>query len=586
MKRTPLMINLLVGAMLLAGSVQAEIDASGHDDLFKTGNTYQGWASCKACHSGWPNFANHVEDIKNSIHWDWEKTDLKGNTVGKYSVINNYCVAVQSNEPRCTSCHIGIGWTDSTFDLTNADNIDCFVCHDGSGTYEKSPTGAGAPYANLGGLPSNHPEAVPVDFDVILKSFQEPDRDNCGACHFYGGGDEGVKHGTMDSSLSMANAVESVDVHMGGNSNMTCADCHGYGAANSVEFVGSRYSQNHTDEKLCKDCHSEGLYPNAVIPAHTGILANHLDAIACQTCHVPALARGGKATKTYWDWSTANNAKKKDSQGNTVVDPYTNTPLDLVIKNGDGDIVFHGKKGTFVWGYDIIPEYTWANGGVNTVSLDTLDANPVTPDTVFQMNSFDGSVGDASSKIFPVKVFRGIQPYDAGNDVMAVPNLFPNNANDTDAFWKGNNWINALESGSQAVDRTFSGTLGYIETEMSWIGNHMVAPKEDSVQCWECHKSKDRFDHVALGLSGGIQTDDYNVTYAGYRVHYDKFNPTGFLGHPVPADDSMQIIDTGAYMGYLEVSNAPWVYSYNMGKFLYIPEEASGLFGSWTYLAK
>lgn len=581
---------------MAAGSLQAEIDATGHLDISNF-LPYEGWKTCSMCHSsGSADFTQHVQDIMGSVHWDWEKVDpVNGNTVGKYYVINNYCVAVKSNEPRCTSCHIGIGWTDAAaFSNMTEDNIDCLICHDGSKTYRKIPTGAGAPQPNKFGLPGSadpgsdvyNPAAVAMDYNEIVRSFQLPDRDNCGICHFYGGGGEGVKHGTMDGSLSMANAVASVDVHMGGDSDMTCISCHSFdpnNERNSLDFLGSRYSQTHTDEQMCVDCHT-----GANAPVHP--FFDHTSSLACQTCHVPALARGGKATKTYWDWQTANNAKLKDAQGNTVLDPYSGKPVDLVIKNGDGDIVFHGKKGTFVWGYNIVPEYAWANGTVNTLSLDTLDANPVQPGDVVQMNSFEGGPS-AGGKIFPVKVFRGIQPYDAGNGVMAVPNLFPF-GDDPGAFWKGganNDWVQPFVTGGAAepLPTTFSGTVGFIETEMTWIGNHMVAPAAEAVQCWECHMSTDRIDRAAMGLSVGSQSDDYNVTYSGYRIEYLNLDPVGFFGnYPAPTADSMQLIDTGAYMGYLEVSKAPWVYSYNMGKYLYIPEDGAGLFGNWTYMPK
>ncbi len=40
-----------------------------------------------------------------------------------------------------------------------------------------------------------------------------PERQNCGACHFNGGGGDGVKHGDLDTSLTKPN--KALDVHMG-----------------------------------------------------------------------------------------------------------------------------------------------------------------------------------------------------------------------------------------------------------------------------------------------------------------------------------------------------------------------------------
>ena len=52
-----------------------------------------------------------------------------------------------------------------------------------------------------------------------------------------------------------------------------------------------------------------------------------------QTCHIPEMARGGKPTKTFWDWSTAGNRNEDGS--------------DRVIKDENGWITYHSKKGTF-----------------------------------------------------------------------------------------------------------------------------------------------------------------------------------------------------------------------------------------------
>lgn len=43
----------------------------------------------------------------------------------------------------CAQCHAGYGWKDETFDFSNQDNIDCLVCHDLTGTYNKTPNSTG-----------------------------------------------------------------------------------------------------------------------------------------------------------------------------------------------------------------------------------------------------------------------------------------------------------------------------------------------------------------------------------------------------------------------------------------------------------
>jgi hypothetical protein len=85
-------------------------------------------------------------------HWTWlsEKPMTfpgkeKPIAFGKRNAFNNYCIHLTSNWPRCTSCHIGYGWEDDSFDFSDEKNVDCLVCHDRTSTYKKSPAGAGYP---------------------------------------------------------------------------------------------------------------------------------------------------------------------------------------------------------------------------------------------------------------------------------------------------------------------------------------------------------------------------------------------------------------------------------------------------------
>ncbi len=132
---------------------------------------YEGTSTCLACHS---QVGNH---LLTTGHWNWEgtSTGINGRETevhGKTDLINNFCIAIDSNEGRCTQCHIGQGWADKTFDFANADSLDCLVCHDQTGTYKKSPTMAGAPDPS-------------VDLQVVAASVGEndgqPGRANCGA---------------------------------------------------------------------------------------------------------------------------------------------------------------------------------------------------------------------------------------------------------------------------------------------------------------------------------------------------------------------------------------------------------------------
>ncbi|MBF0255149.1 MAG: tetrathionate reductase family octaheme c-type cytochrome [Gammaproteobacteria bacterium] len=428
--------------------------------------------ACLGCHT------EAAKQLHKTTHWTWAfRNELTGQTLGKRNVINNFCIATASNWPRCTSCHIGYGWKDDSFDLTSETHVDCLACHDTTGGYKKFPTGAGHPnYEPQEWPPKSGKMRQPPDLQKIAQAVGSPGRDNCGACHFYGGGGDGVKHGHLDSSMAKPN--KDLDVHMDKDGlNFSCQTCHTTG---SHEVAGSRYAPKASDDRgvvvpgqadqnraTCESCHSP--QPHKAEAADR--LNQHSKRLACVTCHVPEYARGGVKTKTWWDWSTAG---KKNAEGK----PFK-------IKDADGYDTYDTQKGDFVWEENVVPEYRWFDGEIQyTLIDDVIDPNGVVP-----INRIKGSADDPKSRIWPFKVMRGKQPYDKQHKILATPHLF---GKDDDAYWKNFDWNNALKAGLASRDKTFSGEFGFVETEYSWPITHMVAPKEKALDCAECHSKSGR----------------------------------------------------------------------------------------------
>lgn len=281
-----------------------------------------------------------------------------------------------------------------------------------------------------------------------------------------GGGGDGVKHGDLDSS--MAHPTTDLDVHMGTDGlDMDCTDCH---TTVNHHIAGSRYDPSAIDLHgkdlpisdgslaTCESCH--GLEPMA-----DAKLNDHVDKVACQTCHIPTFSRE-QPTKMWWDWSTAGQMGPDGK-------PYTE-------KDENGWVIYDTKKGDFVWAMDVVPEYIWYNGQTDFTLLDTTfdDTQPLV------VNPTHGSADDPMSRIYPVKKFRGTQAYDSVNKTLAVPHLF---GKDEAAYWKSYEWGPAIEAGMAAAGAPYSGEYDFIETEMNWGITHMVAPKTEALQCEECH---------------------------------------------------------------------------------------------------
>ena len=154
--------------------------------------------ACLECHE------DAGEEMLRSAHFTWESppVELEGRPapvrLGKKTAVNNFCIGIRGNWPACTSCHAGYGWEDENYDFTRVENVDCLACHDRSGGYAKGTAGR---------------VAEGVDLVESARSVGLPTRENCGACHFSGGGGNAVKHGDLDETLYFPS--DRLDVHMG-----------------------------------------------------------------------------------------------------------------------------------------------------------------------------------------------------------------------------------------------------------------------------------------------------------------------------------------------------------------------------------
>lgn len=427
--------------------------------------------ACLACH----NTAGH--QVMKSIHWTWEaNSPTTGKKLGKKWAANNFCGSIISNETRCTSCHAGYGWKDKDYDFTDQNNVDCLACHDTTGTYKKFGTDAGHPlYADrefepMEGPPGKKQFKAP-DLSKIAQHVGQPGRGNCGACHFNGGGGDAVKHGDLDSSLK--NPSRELDVHMAKDgANMVCSDCHTF---NAHQPSGSRYAATSKDKHgldLPKDDHNHATCESChgFTPHKEAKINNHANKVACQTCHIPEFARGGIATKTLWDWSTAG---KMDANGKP-----------LFIKDDHGHLKYSAAKGDFAYGENVRPEYKWYNGVVHQIAItDKLDGL-LDAKGVLELNRVEGSAKDPNARIWPFKVMHGKQPYDTGNNTLVVNHVY---GDDDTSLWRNYDYSKSIKAGMEYAGLPYSGQFGFIETRMNWFITHMVAPKEKAVPCQECH---------------------------------------------------------------------------------------------------
>ena len=400
--------------------------------------------ACLKCHR------KAADDVMHTAHWTWlgdSVTRDHGITnipIGKKNLINNFCIGVQGNWGSCTKCHAGYGWKDGGFDFKSKKNVDCLICHDGSGQYIKGEAG----------LPTKT-----TDLLASAKSVHFPKRDNCGSCHYYGGGGLGVKHGDLDNSLDHPGA--DLDVHMG-KKDFLCIDCH---VTKDHQIPGRSYgvSVSNRGGISCLQCHSGVQHKDARLERHT-------QAVACQTCHIPSFARK-VPTKASWDWSKAGDASRTE-------DPHHYLKI----------------KGEFTYQQEAIPEYGWFKNEVDRY----LAGDPIVRGGVTRLNAPKGTIDDPAAKIWPFKIHRGKQPFDRKNGYLVVPVT-----GGKGGYWSSFNWQQSVKMGEAFTGLTFSGHLGFTDTEMAWPLSHMVAPARQALKCMDCHGvGSTRLDFKALGYAG------------------------------------------------------------------------------------
>ena len=421
-----------------------------HTDIvngeFETGQEVT--RACLECHE------DAAANFMKTTHWTWESKSFdvpwrdEDVTIGKINQINNFCIGTQGNENKCMSCHAGYGWEEGkAAQQDNPENVDCLACHADTGLYGK-------------GLFGNPAEGV--DLLAAAQSVRAPTRENCGKCHFDGGGGNGVKHGDLDESLYFPRQNE--DVHMGGELDMQCTDCHW---TENHQILGRMIADNYTidpkEQVSCEQCHIDQKHNDERINTH-------LSSVACQTCHIPALATE-EPTKVYWDWSQAGQEGRED-------DHYTYLKI----------------KGEFIYEKNFTPTYLWFNGN-NEYRY--ILGDKINPNEVTYINKPAGNINDPNAKIFPFKVHIARQPYDSMNNYLLQPVT-----SGKDGFWTTFDWNSAFKLAEPITGLAYSGQYDFAETYMYWATTHMVQPTSNALQCESCHGDNGRLDWEALGYPG------------------------------------------------------------------------------------
>ncbi len=233
---------------------------------------------------------------------------------------------------------------------------------------------------------------------------------------------------------------------------MRCQDCHTTtnhsvaGMSMSVPATAGRFG--------CDKCHSTT--PHGV----AGVLGRHLDdhirTVSCETCHIPSIARTVPVLLRR-DYSKAGQDRP------VAMDRY-------------GMPQYDKSLGELSWGKDVVPAYLWYDGTRNASPV----GDKIDPTKAVTLNGPAGEKRTPAARIYPFQLQSAIQPYDAGNKVLAVPELL-------DDYWSNFDWVKSIGDGMKQVGQPFSGKFGFVETRIYSSINHEVVPAKQALGCADCH---------------------------------------------------------------------------------------------------
>jgi len=283
--------NFILGILfLMSGYINAQQNSGllkkwvhpDNDAIKEDG--YQGVQTCAACHQ------DAVDEITNTVHWylaspirnvqglpdgSWwgmvnRECALAGSTtLANWTASNNGKYSVQS--AGCGVCHIGSLTVPPTPGKIATDSekntVDCLVCHSENYDWSKRATlvkdSTGVHWGE------------DTSLKAALSITKTPSNEACLRCHEHAFSED-YKRGMPYTSEN--------DVHA--KAGLDCITCH---TTEHHKIAKGMYESDMVANDLpdvpvtCSNCHGNN-------PHHgnnADVLNNHIDKIACQTCHIP-----------------------------------------------------------------------------------------------------------------------------------------------------------------------------------------------------------------------------------------------------------------------------------------------------------
>jgi len=420
---------------------------------------YTGPETCVACHQ------TQAEGMFSSVHYQWigptpDVPNISGDA-GKVNAFNTYCGNAITNPwfDKCIICHAGYGKVPSSMQSPEQlSNIDCLKCHHED--YERKLAGPfttdGPFYQECSGewvtwnIPVTDPDGsiefmpdeskMPITILEAAQNPQLPTRKACLKCHAKAGGGDGVKRG--DFSLTTIDPPIISDYHMScDGANLKCQSCHQF-INHKVKGRGMDLRPNDTPERLtCTNCHENQTHSQNHVD-------NHLDKVACQSCHIPTYAKD-TPTITSKNW-TQPGYSATGWWGQPTCGPSKTT------------------------GSNLIPIYEWLEP-TNEVYI--LDQQIIPTNGKYVLSVPSGGRISSEAKVTPMKVNESTGALHNESGKLIPQNVYK--------FWQTGDFADAVQEAMAQLGWT--GTWSEVELKAYQLITHGVEPKGNALACNDCH---------------------------------------------------------------------------------------------------
>lgn len=450
---------------------------------------YNGTKTCLTCHYG------EALEVHSSVHYQWKGDNSSlvnddGTPTGKFGGINDFCIYPDINwigkmtntygesvDGGCGKCHAGLGIKPSPdATIEQLENIDCLICH--SGSYKRKVDMVGGVYRFVPDVQNMGMSILEAAVDIAL-----PSNDACLNCHTKSGGGNNYKRGDIEEAHR--NPSRNFDVHLSrsenGGAGLKCTDCHTT-LNHEISGRGVDLRPGAGSDVRCENCHTTS-------PHGSSRLNKHTKKIDCTVCHIPTFAKSAP-TDMYRHWD----------------------------KPGE----FIASKGLFEpaidFGSNEIPMYKFWNG--NSYIYQFGDAATPGDSGRILMAGPIGDVNDVNSKIFAFKHHKADQPIDPITNQLLPLKI--------GLFFQSGDINNAVEIGANLVGWGYNGHE-FAPTERYMGIFHGVEPKENALNCNDCHYSGTRLDFSNLGYSPRETRDNKPLCASCHRDKSGEWSQSEFF---------------------------------------------------------